>query len=68
MAKRRQTAQARQDQFSKGRQFTAEVILWAGRWCLMFPVSYRDLGFCEQSRQRWRYWQADVVIDMVTTV
>jgi hypothetical protein len=27
----------------KGRQFTAEVILWAVRWCLMFPVSYRDL-------------------------
>ncbi len=27
----------------KGRQFTAEVILWAVRWCLMFPISYRDL-------------------------
>src|SRR5271156_592460 len=27
----------------KGRQFTAEVILWAVRWHLMFPVSYRDL-------------------------
>jgi transposase-like protein len=27
----------------KGRQFTAEVILWAMRWYLMFPVSYRDL-------------------------
>ena len=27
----------------KGRQFTAEVILWAVRWYLMFPVSYRDL-------------------------
>ena len=27
----------------KGRQFTAEVILWAVRWDLMFPVSYRDL-------------------------
>jgi transposase, IS6 family len=27
----------------KGRQFTAEAILWAVRWCLMFPVSYRDL-------------------------
>jgi transposase-like protein len=26
-----------------GRQFTAEVILWAVRWYLMFPVSYRDL-------------------------
>jgi transposase-like protein len=28
----------------KGRQFTAEVILWAVRWCLMFPISYRDLS------------------------
>ena len=27
----------------KGRQFTAEVILWAVRWYLMIPVSYRDL-------------------------
>lgn len=27
----------------KGRHFTAEVILWAVRWYLMFPVSYRDL-------------------------
>ena len=23
----------------KGRQFTAEVILWAVRWYLMFPIS-----------------------------
>jgi transposase, IS6 family len=28
---------------SKGRQFTAEVILWAVRWYLLFPISYRDL-------------------------
>jgi transposase-like protein len=27
----------------KGRQFTAEVILWSVRWYLMFPISYRDL-------------------------
>ena len=27
----------------KGRHFTAEVILWAVRWYLMFPMSYRDL-------------------------
>ncbi len=33
----------RPDQFFKGRQFNAEVILWAVRWYLMFPVSYRDL-------------------------
>jgi hypothetical protein len=27
----------------KGRQFTAEVILWAVRWYLQFPLRYRDL-------------------------
>src|ERR1700678_3561188 len=27
----------------KGRQFTSEIILWAVRWYLMFPVSYRDV-------------------------
>ena len=27
----------------KGRQVTAEAILWAVRWYLMFPISYRDL-------------------------
>jgi transposase-like protein len=27
----------------KGRHFTSDVILWAMRWYLMFPVSYRDL-------------------------
>jgi IS6 family transposase len=43
MAKRRRAAQVRPDQCFKGRQFTAEVILWAVRWYLMFPISYRDL-------------------------
>jgi transposase-like protein len=33
----------------KGRQFTAEVILWAVRWYLMFPVSYRDLSSSESA-------------------
>jgi transposase-like protein len=28
----------------KGRQFTADTILWAVRWYLQFPISYRDLG------------------------
>jgi IS6 family transposase len=32
-----------QGQAFKGRQFTDEVILWAVRWYLMFPISYRDL-------------------------
>jgi transposase, IS6 family len=27
----------------RGRQFTAEVILWAVRWYMQFPISYRDL-------------------------
>jgi transposase-like protein len=27
----------------KGRQFPAEIILWAMRWYLQFPISYRDL-------------------------
>src|SRR5208337_4739584 len=26
-----------------GRHFTADVILWAVRWYLQFPVSFRDL-------------------------
>ncbi len=26
-----------------GRHFTADVILWAARWYLQFPISYRDL-------------------------
>src|ERR1700682_2943072 len=43
MTRRRRAPGLRQDQAFKGRQFTAEVILWAVRWYLMFPVSYRDL-------------------------
>jgi len=27
----------------KGRQFTAEITLWAVRWYLQLPISYRDL-------------------------
>src|SRR4051812_39748358 len=34
----------------KGRQFTAEVILWAVRWYLMVPISYRDLALMLQDR------------------
>jgi transposase, IS6 family len=43
MARQRQGVRVRQNQSFKGRQFTAEVILWAVRWYLMFPISYRDL-------------------------
>src|SRR5690349_21304429 len=39
-----------QDKEFKGRQFTAEVILWAVRWYLMFPISYRDLELMLQDR------------------
>ena len=39
-----------QDRDFKGRQFTAEVILWAVRWYLMFPISYRDLELMLQDR------------------
>ncbi len=35
-------ARSRKNPF-KGRQFTSEVILWAVRWYLRFPISYRDL-------------------------
>jgi len=49
MTRRRQATQVR-DQAFKGRQFTAEVILWAVRWYLMFPVSYRDLELMLQDR------------------
>jgi transposase-like protein len=34
----------------KGRQFTGEVILWAARWYLMFPVSYRALELMLEDR------------------
>ena len=44
MTRRRRAACVRHDQTFKGRQFTAEVILWAVRWYLMFPISDRDLA------------------------
>jgi transposase-like protein len=28
----------------RGCRFPTEVILWAGRWYLQFPISYRDLA------------------------
>jgi IS6 family transposase len=47
---RRQLTKLRADLTFKGRQFTAEVILWAVRWYLMFPISYRDLELMLQDR------------------
>ncbi len=35
---------ADQEGASKRRHFAAEVILWAPRWYLAFPISYRDLS------------------------
>ena len=43
MATRHQAGAVKQGGSFKGRQFIAEVILWAVRWYLMFPISYRDL-------------------------
>ena len=43
MARRHQAGAVRQARSFKGRQFISEVILWAVRWYLMFPISYRDL-------------------------
>ena len=37
----------------KGRQFPAQVILWAVRWYLQFPISYRDLACMLADRGVW---------------
>ena len=42
----------------KGRHFTSEVILWALRWYLAFPISYRDLSSMLSDR--------GVVVDHIT--
>ena len=43
MAKRHQAGAVKQGGSFKGRQFTAEVILWAVRWYLRYGLSYRDV-------------------------
>src|ERR671912_288979 len=50
MARRCPTVAVKQGGSFKGRQFTTEVILWAVRWYLMFPISYRDLELMLQDR------------------
>jgi hypothetical protein len=50
MARRQRGSSRRPDRIFKGRQFTAEVILWAVRWYLIFPISYRDLELMLQDR------------------
>jgi transposase, IS6 family len=42
---------AEQDGSFKGRHFTSEVILWALRWYLAFPISYRDLALMLSDRR-----------------
>ena len=39
-----------QGQAFKGRQFTGDVILWAVRGYLTFPISYRNLEVVLQDR------------------
>jgi transposase, IS6 family len=39
-----------QGQAFKSRPFTGQVILWAVRWYLMFPISYRGLELMLQDR------------------
>ena len=39
-----------QDGFFKGRHFTSEVIPWALRWHLAFPISCRDLASMPANR------------------
>ncbi|MBB5696515.1 transposase-like protein [Roseomonas pecuniae] len=50
MARRRELGGIGAGRSFKARQFAAEVILWAVRWYLMFPISYRDLGLMLQDR------------------
>ncbi len=47
---RARRAAVEQGVWFKGRQFAAEVIVWAVRWCLMFPISYRALALMLQDR------------------
>jgi len=47
-----------QDRFIKGRHFAPEVILWALRRYLAFPVSYRDLAAMLSDR--------DIAVDHTT--
>ncbi|GGC73278.1 hypothetical protein GCM10011504_58340 [Siccirubricoccus deserti] len=50
MARDHRLRELKADVAFKGRHFTAEVILWAVRWYLMFPISYRDLELMLQDR------------------
>jgi len=50
VARRCRTVGVKQGGSFKGRQFTADVILWAVRSYLMLPISYRDLELMLQDR------------------
>jgi IS6 family transposase len=41
-----------QERSFKGRHFACEVILWALRWYLAFPISYRDLSLMLSDSQK----------------
>jgi hypothetical protein len=62
MTRRRRVPEVRQDQAFKGRQFTAEVILWAVRWYLMLPVSYRDLELMLLDRAAMRFFRKALLV------
>jgi IS6 family transposase len=50
MVRDRRLRKLQADLAFKGRHFTAELILWAVRWYLMFPISCRDLELMLQDR------------------
>src|SRR4028119_1537818 len=50
MARRHRAALGRSDQACSGRRVAAGGVRWAVRWCLMFPISYRDLELMLQDR------------------
>ena len=50
MVRDRRLRKLQADLAFKGRHSTAELVLWAVRWYLMFPISYRDLELMLQDR------------------
>jgi transposase-like protein len=50
LERERQPRHAQQKEAVQEGQFTSEVILWAVRWYLQFPISYRDLELMLRDR------------------
>jgi hypothetical protein len=63
MTRQRRAVRVRHDQDFKGRQFTAEVILWAVRWYLMFPISGCDNEYWPTCADE--YWPTPPVFDLL---